>query len=281
MTSTFNYKTYLENRVANGVTIVKTEKWLQEDMDNFAKGKITRSDVQALKRSLVKMNGAKQLLGNKGHKDFLCKIRNCESTDYVTNLHAKNGRSQEIIGMDNQNENESEEKEDNVGCVKRRRLGDLSRSGKVYRRKKLLHTLEEDDIQLLKSIGEKPNAFQTLNYQKDAHMSERDMMKTQKLVKEKVGANVLAGRRLKKKASDQTMPDGIKVDDFKAVISLQSGLNKAAERLIMSGIIPEEQRKTLMTEKMCTFYTKSGQDGTTGMKDFFLPGGWEPDWIFC
>ena len=269
MTSHFNFKNYLENRLASGVTIKKTEKWLQEDLDKFAKGKTTRAHVQILKQRLVKMQGAKNLLETKGQKDFLCKTRTCESTrestGYLTNLHAMNGRSVENVVVENQNDEVIEGKEDNVfDFVKRKNLKDLSRSGKEYRKAQLLNKLQEGDMQLLKSKREMPNAFETLNFQKDAHCSERDIMKTEKLFKRKVGANVLAGRRLRKKASDETMPSGIYVDDFKATITLQAGLNKAAERLIQSSTIPEDKKEILMSEKMCTFYVKSGQDGTTG-----------------
>ena len=125
-------------------------------------------------------------------------------------------------------------------------------------------SLHESEIKGLKSKGLKVNAFQALCYQKEAHMSERDIDITQKLVKKQVGSNILAGRRLKKKASDQTMPTGILVDDFKAHVTLQAGLNKTVERLVKSNLIPLESKSILKTDEECTLYTKSGQDGTTG-----------------
>ena len=128
---------------------------------------------------------------------MLCKIRTCESTDYVTNLHAMNGRSVDNVVGDNRDD---EVIEDNVfDFVKRKHPKDLSRSGREYRKAQLLRKLQEGDLQLLKSKGERLNAFETLNYQKDAHMSERDIMKTEKMFKRKVGANVLAGVGLERR----------------------------------------------------------------------------------
>ena len=60
------------------------------------------------------------------------------------------------------------------------------------------------------------------------------------------------------------MPEGIVVDDFKTEVSLQNGLNKAAERLIESKSIGVDQKKVLMAEQTCTLFVKAGQDGTTG-----------------
>ena len=263
MTTSFTFKSYLEKRLAQGVSILKTEKWLQEDLDKFSKGKSTRSHAQNLRRQLIKTQSAKNLLGSISQKDFLSKTRTCESTDYVTNLHTMSGRSQENLVIENTKEILIEEVKDSA--VKRKSVGDLSRSGKNYRQKKLLGQLQEGDLILIKSKREKLNAFEALSFQKDAHMSERDMILAKKLVKAKTGANNLAGRQLKKKASDETMPTGIEVDDFKASVSLQAGLNKTAERLLaVSNQIPDEQKQVLLAEKVCTLYVKSGQDGTTG-----------------
>ena len=263
MTTSFTFKSYLENRLANGISILKTEKWLQEDLNKFSKGKTTRSHVQNLRRQLIKMHSTKNLLGSLAQKDFLSKTRTCESKNYVTNLHARNGRSQENLVIENTKEILIEEVKDSA--VKRKSVDDLSRSGKKYRRKKLLSQLEEGDLKLIKSKRGKLNAFEALSFQKDAHMSERDMILAKKLVKAKSGANNLAGRRLKKKACDETMPTGIEVNDFKASVSLQAGLNKTAERLlVVSNQIPVEQKEVLVAEKVCTLYVKSGQDGTTG-----------------
>ena len=263
MTTSFTFKSYLENRLANGMSVLKTEKWLREDLDKFSKGKSTRSHAQILRRQLIKTKSAKNLLESLSQKDFLSKTRTCESTDYVTNLHAVSGRSQEHLVVENTKEILIEEVKDSE--VKRKSVDDLSRSGKSYRQKKLLGQLQEGDLKLIKSKREKLNAFEALSFQKDAHMSERDMILAKKLVKAKSGANNLAGRWLKKKASDETMPTGIEVDDFKASVSLQAGLNKTAERLlVVSNQIPVEQKAVLVAEKVCTLYVKSGQDGTTG-----------------
>ena len=88
MTSFFTFKDYLENRVSSGVVIPKNEKSLKEDLDQFVKGNTTRSQVQNLKRQLTKFVGPKPLLRNIGQRDFLSKIRTCETRDYVTKLHA-------------------------------------------------------------------------------------------------------------------------------------------------------------------------------------------------
>ena len=272
MTSSYNFKGYLENRLANEASILKTEKFLQEDLNKFASGKTTRADVQNLKRQLVKHRSAKNLLQSKAQNDFICKIRTCESTDYLTKLHAKNGRIQNV-GIKNTEEEVIEVKEDNANFVKTKHVEDLSRSGKVYRREKLIRTLQEGDLKLLNSKRSKVNAFEALNFQKEAHMSERDLMKTQKMFKRRTGANMLAGRKLRKSASDETMPAGIVVDDLEASISLQAGLNKASERLIQSNLIPAEQKAILMSEKICTFYCKAGQDGTTGKIYIYMVRG--------
>ena len=87
-----------------------------------------------------------------------------------------------------------------------------------------------------------------------------------------VGAKVLASRWLKKRAVDQTVPNGIVWTDFKVYVTLQAGLNKTVERLLISTQIPTEKKAILKSEKVVTMYVKSGQDGTTGKQtnNFFV-----------
>ena len=264
MTSFFTFKDYLENRVSNGIPVSKNETLLKEDLDQFVRGKTTRSQVQNLKRQLIKFEGPKPLLRNIAQRDFLSKLRTCESQDYVTKLHAKRGRPLEKVAVSVSKETEITCEQKRFDSEKRKDMSQLSRVGKWKRREKLLKKVDENDLDLMKSKKEKLNAFETLNYQKEAKMSRRDLEKTGKLIKRKTGTNVLAGWRLRKKAKNQAMPEGIVVDDFKTEVSLQNGLNKAAERLIESKSIGVDQKKVLMAEQTCTLVVKAGQDGTTG-----------------
>ena len=267
MTSFFTFKEYLENRVSSGIPISKNEALLKEDMDQFVKGDTSRSHVQILKRQLIKFQGPKPLLRNIGQRDFLEKIRTCETRDYVTKLHAKRGRPLEKVAVSFSKETEIPSEKKCFNSEKRKDLCQLSRQGKWKRRENLIKKLDAKDLNLMKSKQEKLNAFETLIYQKEAKMSARDLKKTGKLMKRKTGKNVLAGWRQTKKAKDQAMPEEIVVDDFKAEVTLQNGLNKTAGRFIESKIIDVDQKKVLMAEKNCTLVVKAGQDGTTGIKE--------------
>ena len=156
--------------------------------------------------------------------------------------------------------------------MRKKNFENLSRQGKALRIAKLRESLHDSEVRELKSKSVKVDAFQALCFQKDAHMSERDMDLAQKLVKKQVGAKVLASRWLKKRAVDQTVPTGIICTDFKAYVTLQAGLNKTVERLLISTQIPTEKKAILKSEKVVTMYVKSGQDGTTGKQNnnFFV-----------
>ena len=265
MTSFFTFKDYLENKVSSGVVIPRNKKLLKEDLDQFVKGNTTRSQVQILKRQLTKFVGPKPLLRNIGQRDFLSKIRTCETRDYVTKLHAERGRPLEKIAVSKNIEIASQKK--SVSIEKRKGLDQISRMGKWKRRKLLMRKLESEDLELLESEQGNVSGFETLNYQKEAKMSQRDLNKTGELIKRKTGKKIVAGWRRRKNAMHEAMPEGIVVDDFKTSVSLQNGLNKSAERRIQREITDVGKKKILMDDQTCTLVVKVGQDGTTGIKE--------------
>ena len=92
MTATFTLEAYLSKRTNEGISIKKTENFLQDDLNKFVCGRVTRSDVQILRRGLVKAGGTKQLLGSLGQREVLSKIRTCE----LKEAPALNGRAEVI-----------------------------------------------------------------------------------------------------------------------------------------------------------------------------------------
>ena len=62
MTATYTLEAYLTKRTNDGISIKKSESFLQEDLNKFVGGRVTRSDVQILRRGLVKTGGTKQFL---------------------------------------------------------------------------------------------------------------------------------------------------------------------------------------------------------------------------
>ena len=257
MTATYTLEAYLTKRTNEGISIKKSESFLQEDLNKFVGGRVTRSDVQILRRGLVKMGGTKQLLGSPCQSEVLSKLRTCERR----NAPALNGRA-EVAGK--KQKILIQTKKVQPTFVRKKDFENLTQKGKAKRIAKLRSSLHDSEVKELKSKSVKVSAFQALCFQKDAHMSERDMDRTQKLVKKQVGAKVLASRWLKKRAVDQTVPNGIVCTDFKVYVTLQAGLNKTVERLLKSTQIPTEKKTILKSEKVGTMYVKSGQDGTTG-----------------
>ena len=257
MTATYTLEDYLTKRTNEGISIKKSESFLQEDLNKFVGGRVTRSDVQILRRGLVKMGGTKQLLGSPCQSEVLSKLRTCERR----NAPALNGRA-EVAGK--KQKILIQTKKVQPTFVRKKDFENLTQKGKAKRIAKLRSSLHDSEVKELKSKSVKVSAFQALCFQKDAHMSERDMDRTQKLVKKQVGAKVLASRWLKKRAVDQTVPNGIVCTDFKVYVTLQAGLNKTVERLLKSTQIPTEKKTILKSEKVGTMYVKSGQDGTTG-----------------
>ena len=55
MTATYTLADYLTKRTNEGISIKKSESFLQEDLNKFVGGRVTRSDVQILRRGLVKI----------------------------------------------------------------------------------------------------------------------------------------------------------------------------------------------------------------------------------
>ena len=97
MTATYTFESYLTKRANEGIVIQRTEKFLQDDLNKFVGGRVTRSDIQILRRGLVKVGGVKQLLGSNGQRDILSKIRTCDFNQRLPKvdqrLHALNGKS--------------------------------------------------------------------------------------------------------------------------------------------------------------------------------------------
>ena len=257
MAASYTLRSYLNKRLDEGTPIMRTEKFLQDDLNKYVGGRVLRSDIQILRRGLVRAHGVRKLLADKGHAAILSKVRICQSEK----LHSQLDGKAELIQAEKPLEDVRKEY---PTFVRKKSFHNLSRQGKFYRAKKLAKVLHENEIKLLKGKSSKANAFQSLCFQKDANMSERDIQKTQKLVKGQLGNNVLAGRHLRKKAVDEAIPDGILADDFSARVTLQAGLNKSVKRLLASKHVPIEMKERLKSEKECTFYCKAGQDGTTG-----------------
>ena len=78
MSATYTLDSYLTKRSDEGTLIKRSEKFLQDDLNKFVNGQVSRSDVQILRRGLVKAGGTKQLLGSLGQREVLSKIRSCE-----------------------------------------------------------------------------------------------------------------------------------------------------------------------------------------------------------
>ena len=93
MTATYTLEAYLTKRTNDGISIKKSESFLQEDLNKFVGGRVTRSDVQIPRRGLVKTGGTKQLLGSLSQSEVLSKLRTCERR----NAPALNGRA-EVAG---------------------------------------------------------------------------------------------------------------------------------------------------------------------------------------
>ena len=69
----------------------KSERFLQEDLNNFVGGQVTRSDVQTLRRGLMLMVSTKQLLGNIAQREVLSNLHTCERQK----ASALNGRAED------------------------------------------------------------------------------------------------------------------------------------------------------------------------------------------
>ena len=260
----WTFQQYLKNRLDSGIAIERNEAFLMGDIERYLGGKIQRTDAQNLKIRLTSARGVKQLLETKKQKEFLHKIRKYERKQtYLEKLHVAKEKMKPTAQQSNEAEIAVKDSVLSNRNPVRKDVKNLSASGKRYRRKTLLKKLGEGEAALV-IAKEKVNPFESINFQKVAHMSERDLEKTSKLFERKVGCKVFPGRHMRKKARQKTLPENIQFDDFKAEISLQNGLSKTAERLLNSNLIGTEQKMCLKTEKECILYSKSGQDGTTG-----------------
>ena len=155
MTATFTLEAYLSKRTNEGISIKKTEKFLQEDLNRFVGGRVTRSDVQILRRGLVKAGGTKQLLGSFGQREVLSKPRNCG----LQEAPALNGRAEVIQVAGKKQRIMIQTKKTQPTFVRKKKFEDLSQSGKAYRTAKLAKSFQESEIKGLKSKGLKVSAF--------------------------------------------------------------------------------------------------------------------------
>ena len=266
MSGEWNYNNYLLDRLSSGISIQRNEKSILEDIEKYVGGTIKRSDAQQLKVKLSSARGIRQLLECKSQKENLLKIRIYERRKkYVEQVHVnqEKGQTKQTMLPTLERSFQVPKKVFMDGTSARKSVKNLTNAGKRFRRKNILKSLQEGESTLVNN-KQKINAFQALNYQRSAHMSERDLEKTSKLIDSQAGLKLLPGRRLRKKAKNETVPKDITYDDFNCEISLQNGLEKTAQRLLNSQLIEDEEKKVLKSEKECTLFIKSGQDGTSG-----------------
>ena len=111
--------------------------------------------------------------------------------------------------------------------------------------------MNPSDFNLIAEKGRKGkmDTFQVLNYQHDAHLSSRGMDKTNQLVKQQTGFQVLPGRHLLDEAKKTTYPEKILSDDYNVEVSLQRALDKTVERLLHSDEINNEVKEIIKEKR--------------------------------
>ena len=91
MAASYTLRSYLNKRLDEGTPIMRTEKFLQDDLDlkKYVGGRVLRSDIQILRRGLIRAHGVRKLLADKGHAAILSKVRICQSEKLHSQLDGK------------------------------------------------------------------------------------------------------------------------------------------------------------------------------------------------
>ena len=89
MAASYTLRSYLNKRLDEGTPIMRTEKFLQDDLNKYVGGRVLRSDIQILRRGLVRAHGVRKLLADKGHAAILSKVRICQSEKLHSQLDGK------------------------------------------------------------------------------------------------------------------------------------------------------------------------------------------------
>ena len=195
MESTWTVRSYLETNRLNGLKW--SEKILREDMSTFVGNGVVvqRGVAQQLRVVLLKSRKVSQILESPLHKKFLDMKRTV--TSLTKNSPVTFIQNQQVSS---QSHTISPFKASSVPSrqVLSKSSKPLSKSGKRYRFKRLKAEMNPSDFKLISQNGQKGkiDAFQVLNYQHDAHQSTRGLDKTNKLVKQQAGFQVLPGKHL-------------------------------------------------------------------------------------
>ena len=75
--------------IDEGTPIMRTEKFLQANLNKYVGGRVLRSDIQILRRGLVRAHLVRKLLADKGHAAILSKVRICQSEKLHSQLDGK------------------------------------------------------------------------------------------------------------------------------------------------------------------------------------------------
>ena len=223
---------------------------------------VPRGLAQHLKGILMKEKMVKNILERPKHAVFLDKVRNCAPTFSPTTLTASTPPTEAPTEAPTHALTASKPPQ-----IKRKTTEALSSSGKRYRMARLADVMDQGELKLISesfASKDKVESSKALNYVHDAHMSNRDMSKTIKLVKEHTGQQVLPGKHLLLKAKKSTYPPGNVADEFKAEILLQQALDKTIKRILGSKLISDETKVEIGITKNVTFIVKAGSDGTSG-----------------
>ena len=261
MESTWTVRSYLETNRLNGVKW--SEKNLRDDINAFVgNGEVVKRAVaQQLRVILIKSRKVSQILVSPMHEKFLDEKRT--SNSLLKNSPVTFIQNQKVSSISQCPVQASSVQSKPILSKSSKPLG---KSGKRYRFKRLKAEMNPSDFNLIAEKGRKGkmDTFQVLNYQHDAHLSSRGMDKTNQLVKQQTGFQVLPGRHLLDEAKKTTYPEKILSDDYNVEVSLQRALDKTVERLLHSDEINNEVKEIIKEKKEITFSLKSGQDGTSG-----------------
>lgn len=249
----------------NGPKFTKNETQLLQGLQEYAGNGfcVERRVAMSLKRILVKEKFVKNVLERSNHSSFIDKVRTCAPKSSPVSFIQQ---QKKVVESKKKTEmNFERPKEGNL--LKRKNTEDLSYNGKKYRKKRLADVMDKADMKLIsenKSGNEKVDLSKTLNYQHDAHLSERDFTATIKIIKEHTGRQILPGKHMRLQAKKETYPAGIVCDQLNVEVPLQSALNKTVERLLESKNIDKKVKDEIIKMRNITFILKAGQDGTSG-----------------